>query len=129
MSLLTVLRLSRIGGNVVVPAQYAIQTKNYAAPIDKRKQRVMKSQKIHLPVEKDVNKLINYCCGSNIYKEGEDIKLKPDSEYPEWLWNIRTEPPKLSDLDPNTKQYWRYIRKRALLRKNQMLKFIRPKYH
>ncbi|XP_017892068.2 39S ribosomal protein L54, mitochondrial-like [Ceratina calcarata] len=101
----------------------------FIAPIDKRKQRVMKSQKIHLPVEKDVNKLINYCCGSNIYKEGEDIKLKPDSEYPEWLWNIRTEPPKLSDLDPNTKQYWRYIRKRALLRKNQMLKFIRPKYH
>lgn len=73
-----------------------------------------------IPVEKDVNKLLTYVCGSNIYKEGEDIKLKPDSEYPEWLWKIRTEPPQLSELDPNTKQYWRYLRKQALKRNNRM---------
>ena len=42
------------------------------------------------PVETDPHKLVNYCCGSNIYKEGEDVKLKPESEYPEWLWSIRT---------------------------------------
>ncbi|GLH09704.1 39S ribosomal protein L54, mitochondrial [Gryllus bimaculatus] len=43
-----------------------------------------------LPVVEDANKLVNYVCGSNILKEGEDIKIKPDNEYPEWLWSIRT---------------------------------------
>lgn len=85
----------------------------------------MVKQKIDLPVEKDVNRLLTYACGTNIYKDGEDVKLKPDSEYPEWLWSIRTTPPKLEDLDPNTKQYWRYIRRQALKRNNRMAKYRR----
>ena len=43
-----------------------------------------------LPVETDPHKLVNYVCGSNINKEGEDIKLGEDKDYPEWLWNLRT---------------------------------------
>lgn len=43
-----------------------------------------------LPVETDPERLVNYVCGSCIMKTGEDIKLKPDSEYPDWLWNLRT---------------------------------------
>ncbi len=46
-------------------------------------------QKIVLPVETDPVKLVNYVCGSNILKEGKDVELKPDSEYPDWLWSIR----------------------------------------
>lgn len=42
-----------------------------------------------IPVEKDPEKLVNYVSGSNIYKEGEDIKLQDDNEYPEWIWNLR----------------------------------------
>lgn len=98
-----------------------INTLFYFLAVDKKKVKGTK-QKINLPVEEDINKLLNYVCGSNIYKEGEDIKLKPDSEYPEWLWKIRTEPLKLSDLDPNTKQYWRYIRRMALIRNNKIMK-------
>ncbi|KFM62682.1 39S ribosomal protein L54, mitochondrial, partial [Stegodyphus mimosarum] len=60
-----------------------------------------------LPVETDPHKLVNYCCGSNIYKEGEDVKLKSDDEYPEWLWTLRLgPPPPLEEMDPNTKEYW-----------------------
>ncbi|KAF8766703.1 39S ribosomal protein L54 like protein [Argiope bruennichi] len=51
------------------------------------------TQKKRLPAESDVKKLVNYCCGSNIYKEGEDVKLKDDSEYPDWLWTLRLGPP------------------------------------
>lgn len=74
-----------------------------------------------LPVETDANKLVNFACGTNIFKTGEDIQLKPDSEYPEWLWNIRTGDPKpLEELDPNSKEYWRRIRKMAMRRNNKL---------
>jgi large subunit ribosomal protein L54 len=43
-----------------------------------------------IPVEEDANKLVSHVCGSNILKEGVDMQVKPDSEYPEWLWTIRT---------------------------------------
>lgn len=74
-----------------------------------------------LPVETDAHKLVNYVCGTNIYKEGEDVKIKPDSEYPSWLWTIRTGPaPTLDELDPSTKQYWRKLRKLGLRRNNKI---------
>ena len=49
---------------------------------------------------------MKYCCGANYYKDGEPIKLKEDSEYPEWLWKLPLVPEKLHQLDPNTKEYW-----------------------
>lgn len=78
-----------------------------------------------LPTETDPERLVTYACGTNIYKTGEDVKLKPDNEYPEWLWSVRTgPPPPLEELDPNSKEYWRRIRKMALRRnaKLQQLK-------
>lgn len=76
-----------------------------------------------LPVETDPERLVNYCCGSNIYKTGEDVKLGPDNEYPDWLWNIRTgPPPPLEELDPNSKEYWRRIRKMGIQKQNQLSK-------
>lgn len=75
------------------------------------------SEKRILPVETDPERLVTYCCGSNIYKTGEDVKLKPDSEYPNWLWEIRLgPPPSLEELDPNTKEYWRRLRKLGIER-------------
>ncbi|ERL86236.1 hypothetical protein D910_03646 [Dendroctonus ponderosae] len=76
-----------------------------------------------LPVETDPERLVNYCCGSNIYTTGEDVKLGEDSDYPDWLWEIRTgPPPPLEELDPNSKEYWRRIRKMAIKRQNQLKK-------
>ncbi|CAH1981363.1 unnamed protein product [Acanthoscelides obtectus] len=76
-----------------------------------------------LPVESDPERLVNYVCGSNIFKTGEDVQLKPPSEYPEWLWGIRLgSPPPLEELDPNSKEYWRRIRKMAMRRNNQLAK-------
>lgn len=45
-------------------------------------------EKYEIPVETDSKKLIKFVCGSNILKEGQDIELKPNSEYPDWLWNL-----------------------------------------
>lgn len=80
-------------------------------------------EKKKMPVETDPLKLVNYVCGSNIYIKGEDVKIKPDSEYPDWLWNIYTGPPKkLEELDKETKAYWRKLRQIALRRNNQLIK-------
>lgn len=88
-------------------------------------------KKKRLPVETDPEKLVNYCCGSNILKEGEDVKLGPDSEYPDWLWTLRLgPPPPLEDMDPNTKEYWEHF---FFLHKIRGLRLkrakIKPKLH
>ena len=82
-----------------VKGMAAAPTSTGAQPIGKRRFR--------LPVEEDPHKLVNYCCGANYEKDGEPIKLKPDEEYPDWVWKLRLNlPARLTDLDPNTKEYW-----------------------
>ncbi|XP_052749457.1 39S ribosomal protein L54, mitochondrial [Galleria mellonella] len=73
-----------------------------------------------LPVETDPEKLVNYVCGSNIYTTGEDIKLKDDSEYPEWLWTLRLKPVPIEELDPSTKEYWLRVRAAGMKRNNKL---------
>ena len=44
-----------------------------------------------LPVETDPQRLRDHVCGSNMVKENrQDIRVKEDHEYPDWLWEIRT---------------------------------------
>lgn len=79
-----------------------------------------------LPVETDPVKLTTYCCGSNIFKTGEDVMLKPDCEYPDWLWTIRLgPPPPLNELDPNSREYWQRVRKLGIKRNYQLSKLKR----
>ncbi|KAL6428644.1 hypothetical protein ACFW04_007924 [Cataglyphis niger] len=126
MNFSTVYRLFYFSRNSIIPIQYTIQTKNYAKPViqtgmKKPRKSMVAVEKKLLPVETDVNRLLTYVCGTNIFKEGgEDVKIKPDSEYPSWLWTIRTgPPPSLEELDPNTKQYWRKLRLLGLKRNNR----------
>ncbi|CAH2251887.1 jg13809 [Pararge aegeria aegeria] len=64
-------------------------------------------EKKQLPVETDPEKLVNY--------------IKDDSEYPDWLWTLNTgKPPRIEDLDPNTKQYWIRVRAAGMRRNNKL---------
>ncbi|KAL0461751.1 UNVERIFIED_CONTAM: hypothetical protein Slati_0062700, partial [Sesamum latifolium] len=36
--------------------------------------------------------------GANILKDGQDPKILPDSEYPDWLWHLLHKRPALSEL-------------------------------
>ena len=82
-----------------------------------------------LEPEKDPEKLINYVCGLNVYKEGTDPEIKPDSEYPDWLWSLRTERGSvpLEELPPDSWEYWRRLgkmeRKRVALLKKTKYKY------
>jgi len=126
MNLALVYRLSHFSRNSIIPIRCTIQTREYAVPanrpgVKKSKKTLVAVEKKILPVETDVNRLLSHVCGTNIYKEGgEDVTLKPDSEYPTWLWDIRTgPPPPLEEMDPNTKQYWRRLRLLGLRRNNK----------
>jgi len=70
-------------------------------------------QKKRLDPEQDAGKLVRFLCGGNILKEGTDPELRPHSEYPEWLWSLRTErgSPPLEELEVDTWAYWRRIHK------------------
>ena len=81
------------------------------------------TEKNVIPVETDPEKLVKFVCGSNIYKTGQDVEIKPENEYPDWLWTIRIgPPPTLDQLDPDTKQYWRKVRKLSMVRNLKLAK-------
>ncbi|KAF0752274.1 39S ribosomal protein L54, mitochondrial, partial [Aphis craccivora] len=112
-----------------------IPNNSYASPsgiisLGKSKKKLGKGgpvlEKSEIPVETDAKKLVNYVCGSNILKEGQDIEIKPNTEYPDWLWNLNIDGPvPLQQLDPNSKQYWLRVRKLAMRRNNLLNKLKR----
>eukprot|EP01134_Creolimax_fragrantissima_P003704 CFRG3704T1 len=61
------------------------------------------------------------CAGANIYTTGSDPAIKPDSEYPEWLWGlldpaVRNE----GKDDPMNKKYWKSRRKELIKKQNSL---------
>ena len=81
------------------------------------------AQRKHLEYETDPDKLVKCVVGGNIYKEGQDPEVKPNSEYPDWLWTLRTErgTPPLTEMDKDTSAYWRQLRKLDGKRKSRLL--------
>ncbi|XP_002761641.1 large ribosomal subunit protein mL54 [Callithrix jacchus] len=71
----------------------------------------------------DPVQLTTYAMGVNIYKEGQDVPLKPNAEYPGWLFEMNVGPPKkLEELDPESREYWRLLRKQNIWRHNRLSK-------
>lgn len=64
-------------------------------------------RRFRLSVETDPQKLVNYCCGLNYHIDEPLIPLKPDNEYPDWLWELRLGPkPNSWDMEKGTKEYY-----------------------
>ena len=85
-----------------------------------------------LDVETDAFKLVNYVCGLNYrIDEGhtEPVKLRVDSEYPDWLWTINTNRPlpPLEEQDPNTKAYWLQVQRDMRRHRNRLMKVYNKK--
>ncbi|XP_067871947.1 large ribosomal subunit protein mL54 [Heterodontus francisci] len=72
---------------------------------------------------KDPVILTTHAVGVNIYKQGQDPELQPDTEYPEWLFTLNLGPPKsLDELDPESWEYWKRIRKQHMWQHNKIRK-------
>merc|ERR1712156_268519 len=67
-----------------------------------------------LEVETDPVKLTTTVCGSNYKLEGEDVQLKPDSEYPDWLFTMDIKRPKPKSWEIEDKQSLEYFQATAL---------------
>ncbi|XP_023329489.1 39S ribosomal protein L54, mitochondrial [Eurytemora carolleeae] len=86
-----------------------------------------KSAKPVLEVETDAKKLVSQVCGLNYALEGplsEPVLIKPDSEYPDWLFKLDIKRPKptLDELDPNTREYWEEVQKLMDYKRIRLLK-------
>ncbi|XP_071389643.1 large ribosomal subunit protein mL54 [Centroberyx affinis] len=71
----------------------------------------------------DSERLTAYAVGVNIFKQGEDPKLKPAEEYPEWLFQLKLGPvQKLHELESDTWEYCKRLRKENIWRFNKLHK-------
>ncbi|KAE9552907.1 hypothetical protein FO519_003892 [Halicephalobus sp. NKZ332] len=81
-------------------------SRSYAAPVGGKVVPVKEDKSF---IEEDAEKLCKYVC------EEPGPKILPDSEYPEWLFQLDLSPPKqLEDLDPEVDgwKYWEAVMKR-----------------
>ncbi|VDM21086.1 unnamed protein product [Wuchereria bancrofti] len=79
-------------------------------------------------IDLNTEKLCTHVCVNYLLDGGEDPKILPDSEYPQWLFELRLEGKKeLEDLDPEVDGwlYWREYRLRQLrqIRRIEKLKY------
>ncbi|KAL7671677.1 hypothetical protein ACOME3_006575 [Neoechinorhynchus agilis] len=82
-------------------------------------------KKTKFPVEDDPHKLLMYCCGTDFLKNSNPVKLKDDSEYPEWLWSLNCSGgPTGDELNEQKIDYFLYqkqltVKQRGLVKANQ----------
>lgn len=101
------------------------QTCGYAKKVAaKGKGKGMMKEELKGPeVCKDPVRLTAYAVGVNIFKQGEDPKLKPPEKYPEWLFQLNLGiPKKLNKLEPDSWEYWKHLRKENIWRYNRLHK-------
>uniref|UniRef100_A0A3P9BQ15 Large ribosomal subunit protein mL54 n=1 Tax=Maylandia zebra TaxID=106582 RepID=A0A3P9BQ15_9CICH len=101
------------------------QTCGYAKKVAaKGKGKGMMKEELKGPeVCKDPVRLTSHAVGVNIFKQGEDPKLKPPEEYPEWLFQLNLgAAKKLNELESDSWEYWKRLRKENIWRFNRLHK-------
>ncbi|XP_075060917.1 large ribosomal subunit protein mL54 [Mixophyes fleayi] len=114
--------LLRAAGTLMCP-RVGVQLRYYAKkPVVKGKGKgIAKEVQKEPELCTDPTILTTYAMGVNIYKVGSDVKLKDDSQYPEWLFQLDLGPPKtLEERSPDTPQYWKLLRKLHMWRNNRL---------
>uniref|UniRef100_A0A8C5M1S1 Large ribosomal subunit protein mL54 n=1 Tax=Leptobrachium leishanense TaxID=445787 RepID=A0A8C5M1S1_9ANUR len=95
---------------VILPRFTWAPARGYAKkPVVKGKGKGVLKEDLKGPeICKDPAVLTTHAMGVNIYKTGPEVKLKDDSEYPEWLFQIDLGPLKtLQELNPEMPKSWK----------------------
>ncbi|XP_061409397.1 large ribosomal subunit protein mL54 [Lethenteron reissneri] len=72
-------------------------------------------------LSRDPEVLVSHCVGLNYLREGSDPPLRADSEYPPWLFELNVGPPlKLDEVEPDSMEYFRLLRKQHMWRVNKL---------
>ena len=75
--------------------------------------------------------LVSTVCGLNYRVDGaqEAVPIRPDSEYPDWLWalDVKRPLPPLEEQDPNTKEYWLQVQRDMKRQRNRLMKIYNKK--
>ncbi|XP_030640735.1 large ribosomal subunit protein mL54 [Chanos chanos] len=122
---LNIAAINSVNEHLCVNHLIRVQSRGYAKkPTVKGKGKGMVKEALKGPeVCKDPVRLTSHAVGVNIFKQGEDPPLKPQEEYPEWLFQLDLGPPKkLPDLDPESREYWKVLRKEHMWRFNRLHK-------
>ncbi|KAG9452162.1 hypothetical protein H6P81_005066 [Aristolochia fimbriata] len=85
--------------HIVVPMEVT-GVRQYAAAAGKAKKGAKGGAAADAPKASTLSKEIKSTTvvGANILKDGTDPKVLPDSEYPDWLWDLLDKRPALSEL-------------------------------
>ena len=86
---------------------FAKSVEYFSVVLEKKKVKTEGSQALSKKDQEIPEPDLTKCTGVNYFKEGEDPPIKPDEEYPEWLWELIED----GDPTPEEKQYWRRQRK------------------
>lgn len=64
------------------------------------------------------------CPGANYKKDGEEVVLRADCEYPDWLWKLGGPKKDFKDMSPEEdgKSYYRRLRKMTIRHQNLVRK-------
>ena len=79
-------------------------------------------------METDPEKLVNFVCGSDYrtdeHREG-DVQIKPDTEYPSWVFTMDVKRPKPNAIDmenKNTIEYRDRVRQEHIRQQKRLMK-------
>ncbi|XP_032809528.1 large ribosomal subunit protein mL54 [Petromyzon marinus] len=91
-------------------------------PAFKAKGKAMVKEVLMDPeLSRDPEVLVSHCVGLNFLREGSDPPLRSDSEYPPWLFELNVGPPlTLEEVEPDSMEYFRLLRKQHMWRVNKL---------
>ena len=92
--------------NLTAPSRVYFAKKAKAVAPPPAEEPTMESYRLDPYPEVDLSTV---CYGLNYLTEGEEVKLKDPSEYPDWLWTLLDPVPQ----DPSNTTYARRMRKQA----------------
>ena len=82
-----------------------------------------KGGEFNSPTVTDPEQLQTVCVGLQLEEGAPEIALKPDDEYPDWLWEMSVEPKFLPEhFTPDTEDYYKALEKSNWALKSDRLK-------